>query len=207
MINTELQQKDKKLNKELITLYEMMDGARESISILQNAFIYHNSKLLQEGRRNISLIRKQGDFFGNDAVAYLTDNPDWMPYRPIPGNVMNIVNGVEQLTVHIGKKIDENILFSDKAIRESIFLIQRLIEIMAPAADIILARNAFLAIYIEESQIGISKMALDYATLHEDRLIKGICNASASSAYLGMLDAIKSIAWHSKEIAVRLTAL
>lgn len=207
MINTVIQQRDKKLNKELITLHEMMDGAKDCISILQNAFIYHNSQLLREGISNIRIIRKEGDLFGKDATVYLPDNPDWVPYRSVPDNVMKIVKGIEQLAVHIGKKIDENILFSDKAIRESIFLLQRLIEIMAPTADIILARNAFLAMYIEESQIGVSKMALDYATLHEERLIKGICNASASSTYIGMLDAIKSIAWHSKEIAVRLTVL
>ena len=44
----------------------------------------------------------------------------------------------------------------------------------------------------------------EYATLHEERLIEGLCLPVASSLYINMLDSIKNIAWHAKEIATKL---
>ena len=115
-----------------------------------------------------------------------------------------MLENIDKLSKLIDKKIRENILFSDKAVNETIFLLQRLIEILRPTADIILARNTFLRMYILESQVSVEKMATDYATLHEDQLITGDCTPAASSLYLKMLDAIKNIAWYTKEIAIKL---
>jgi hypothetical protein len=64
-----------------------------------------------------------------------------------------------------------------------------------------------MSMYVEESQAGVGKMAIEYATLHEERLIKGVCLPIASSLYLTMLNAIKSIAWNAKEIAIGLAGL
>ena len=75
-------------------------------------------------------------------------------------------------------------------IYETLFLLQRLVEILRPTADIILARNAFLGMYIKESQLSVEKMAADYATLHEDRLIRGECVPAVSLLYVNMLEAI-----------------
>lgn len=45
-------------------------------------------------------------------------------------------------------------------------------------------------------------------TVHEmgrvSKMIVGLCLPVASSLYISMLDAIKGIAWHAKEIATRL---
>ena len=120
---------------------------------------------------------------------------------------MKIVENLEKLSEIIDKKIRDNILFSDRAVKETVFLLQRLIEILSPTGDIILARNTFLSMYIEESQEGVGKMAREYATFHEERLIQGVCLPVSSSLYVNMLNAIKNIAWHAKEIAVKLAGL
>jgi Na+/phosphate symporter len=87
---------------------------------------------------------------------------------------------------------------------EMTFLLQRLDEILRPTTEIIFERNTLLSMYIQESQASVGKMAGEYATLHEERLIKGVCFPAASSLYINMLDSVKGIAWHSKEIAVKL---
>jgi hypothetical protein len=51
---------------------------------------------------------------------------------------------------------------------------------------------------------GVIRRAIEYATLHEERLIEGSCLPVASAIYIYMLDIIKSIAWHAKEIALKL---
>jgi Na+/phosphate symporter len=174
---------------------------------LQYAFIYHNAKLLKECTVKIAALKKSGASLTGDIEQAVRDNPDMKPYAPIPAHISRIGNDIEKLSECIDKKISENILFSDKAVKETIFLLQRLNEILTPTADIVLARNTFLSMYVEESQVGVGKMAIEYATLHEERLIKGVCLQVASSLYITMLDAIKSIAWQAKEIAIGLAGL
>jgi Na+/phosphate symporter len=187
-----------------VNLHEIVANAEDCISLLQNAFIYHNSKILHECEVKINAIKKDVGQV-TERAALLGNNPDWTPYMSIPAHTLKIVENIEKLSEHINKKNNEHILFSDKAVSEATWLLQRLIEILSPTSDIILARNTFLTMYIQESQEVVGKMALEYATLHEDRLIKGVCNIASSKLYLGMLDSIKGIAWHAKEVAVKLT--
>jgi Na+/phosphate symporter len=110
-----------------------------------------------------------------------------------------------KLSELIYEKIQKRILFSDKAIEEITFLLQRLIDLLRPASDIILARNEILGNYVLESQADIARRTLEYTTLHEERLISGVCSPIASPLFISMLENIKSIAWHAKEIASKLT--
>jgi Na+/phosphate symporter len=192
------------LRNELVILHDMITDAVECILLMQNAFIYHNAKLLKECKVKIAAVKKSGASLIGDMEQAVRDNPDMKPYAPIPAHLSTIGNGIEKLSECIDKKINENILFSDKAVKETIFLLQRLTEILTPTADIVLARNTFMSMYVEESQAGVGKMATEYATLHEERLIKGVCLPVASSLYITMLNAIKSIAWNAKEIAIDL---
>jgi hypothetical protein len=185
----------------------MITDAGECILLLQNAFIYHNAKLLQECKVKIAAVKESSASLRGDMEQTVCKNPDMKPYVTIPSHLTRIGTEIEKLSECIDKKISENILFSDKAVKETIFLLQRLNEILTPTADIVLARNTFLSMYVEESQAGVGKMATEYATLHEERLIKGVCLPVASSIYINMLDAIKSIAWNAKEMAIGLTEL
>ena len=195
------------LGNELVALHDMITDAEECILLLQNAFIYHNAKLLMECKVKIAAVKKSSTSLRGDMEQTFSNNPDIKPYVPIPAHITRIGTDIEKLSECIDRKISENILFSDKAVKETIFLLQRLNEILTPTADIVLARNTFLSAYVEESQAGVGKMAIEYATLHEERLIKGVCLPVASSLYITMLDAIKSIAWHAKEIAIGLTGM
>lgn len=192
------------LRNELVILHDMITDSKECILLLQNAFIYHNAKLLRECKVKIAALKKSGASLKGDMEQIVRDNPDMKPYAPIPAHLSKIVNNIEKLSECVDKKNSESILFSEKAVKETIFLLQRLNETLTPTADIMLARNTFLRMYIEESQADVGKLATEYATLHEERLIKGVCLPVSSSLYITMLDAIKSIAWHTKEIAIGL---
>jgi Na+/phosphate symporter len=185
-------------------LYDMMIIAEDCISLLQNAFIYNKPELLQESKAKVDGIKKELALFNKDTREGLADNPDWGLYDATPDHVLRIAENIEKLAGQIRKKVDERILFSHKAVGETIFLLQRLTEILLPTADMLLARNTFLGMYIQESQLGVEQRAKEYATLHEDRLIKGLCNDASSVIYIDMLDAIVNIAWQSKEIASKL---
>lgn len=188
----------------LTELYEITNDTGDFISALQTAFIYNTSKPLQEYRSKAEATLER---IGPLSVMFseaASDDEGLKPYAEVPEHIGNVWKNLDRLCELIDKKISEKVLFSDRAVNETVYLLQRLVEILRPAADMILARNTFLSRYVLESQSDIEKMADEYATLHENRLITGECLPVASSIYVGMLGAIKSIAWNAKEIATAL---
>jgi Na+/phosphate symporter len=194
----------KDIKDELQTLSVMNNNALDCISLLQNGFIYNTTAPIKDCKEKVAVTKKQEAQISNKLTEMLRDNPDLKPYLTIPDHLLKIGENIEKLSELITKKIRENILFSDKAVMEMTFLLQRLDEILRPTTEIIFERNTLLSMYIQESQASVGKMAGEYATLHEERLIKGVCFPAASSLYINMLDSVKGIAWHSKEIAVKL---
>jgi len=188
----------------LNSLNEVVSCAEDCVSSMQAAFIYNTSLPLENCRIEPGVIKKQETQLVKWTKEVDTDDFDLKPYISISVHILRMWENIDKLSRLIDKKNRENILFSDKAVNETIFLLQRLVEILRPTADIILARNTFLKTYIMKSQASVEKMAGEYATLHENRLIEGECLPAASSLYINILDTIKSIAWHIKEIAVKL---
>jgi Na+/phosphate symporter len=194
----------KDISNELITLHDMINNAVECLSLLENSIIYQKSKLLQECNKTTGIIKRVITQLTKEIVENVNFNSVLKPYVSIPGHLLKIVENIENLNELIDKKNSESLLFSDKAVSESLFLLQRLIEMLTPISDIILARNTIISMYVRESQSDVERMATEYATMHEERLIAGVCVPRSASIYVKMLEAIKNIAWHSKEIAVKL---
>jgi Na+/phosphate symporter len=189
----------------LKSFHEMGSDAEDCISLLQTAFMYNTSLPVEGCKTKVEAVKKKEDQLTKKITEIAASNPDLASYVSVSIHLLGIWENLRKLSELIDKKISDNVLFSDKAVHETLFLLQRLIEILRPTSDIILAKNTFLGMYIRESQAGVEKMAAEYATLHENRLITGECLPAGSSIYISMLDAIKSIAWHTKEIAVKLT--
>ena len=189
----------------LSTLYEITSDTEEFISVMQTAFIYNISNPMQGFKEKAEEHGREADHLSAIIKEAASADQSLEAYVPIPEHLLKIWKNLDRLADRIDKKITEQVLFSDKAVNETIYLLQRLIELLGPTADMILARNTFLNRYIQESQASIETMADEYATLHENRLVRGECINAASSIYVGMLEAIKGVAWHTKGIASSLS--
>lgn len=185
-------------------MHELCNDAVECINLLQTAFIYNSLTPLKDCFSIAAVIKTKEPELSQKAVDLAKNKHELAPYVSVPAHLMRIGENIEKLASSIEGKINKGILFSDRAVTESTFLLQRLSETLKPTADIILAKNVFLNRYVQESEVSIAKNASLYATLHEERLIEGICIPAASAIYLTMLDAIKNIAWHAKEISSKL---
>lgn len=188
----------------LQTMHKLGNDAEDCISLLQAAFIYNSSKNLHDCRMKIDIIKCAALQLIDRITELAPKDNNLKPYVSVPVHLMGIGEGIEKLSELMDRKIRGGLLFSDRAITEITFLLQRLVDILRPASDIILARNEILNRYILESGANIEKRAIEYATLHEERLIEGVCLPAASPLYISMIDAIKDIAWHTREIAVNL---
>ena len=122
-------------------------------------------------------------------------------YTSIPGHLEKIVDNLEHMLHGIRKKIEERILFTEKVVGEFNELFENIEALLKHLGDLILTGNPLLAQEVERLSYEITNNATEYATQHEDRLIEGLCLPVALSSCIHMLDAIKGISWHAREIA------
>jgi len=187
------------------TCHEIGKEIEDCIKVLQTAFNYHTVKPLGDCKAKTERIISEEPGITKAIAALVRNNPDMKPFISVPVHLLRITENVIKLSDAVEKKVNEGILFSEKAVVEINFLFQRLLDIIRPTADIILARSSYLSQYVQESEANVAKVAIEYTTFHEERLIEGLCLPASSSIYIGMLDAIKGIAWHAKEIAAKLS--
>ncbi len=186
-------------------LHEMGSEAASCITLLQGSFISNAPKPLKDCREKAELLEQRGAALTQKAAEAAKEIPEMKEYLTVPVHLQRIAEDLGKLAVLMEKKAKDNILFSDRAITEIGFLLQRLLDVIKPASELILDKNTLQSRYVQESETGIVGKANAYATLHEERLIEGLCLPVASSIYLAMLDSIKGIAWNAKEIALRLS--
>ncbi len=194
-------------SKELIgRLHNMSRSAEDCMYLLQKAFIYDSSKSLDECESKAKEIHESEKVFTKAFIEEVRVDPDLRVYVSVPGHMERIGDYIEDIIGCVRTKIREGILFTDKAVSEVTFLMERLHEVLKNTSDIILARNRIIREYIKESAAEISRSANEFSTMHEERLIEGLCTPKASPLFLDILDALKGISWHTKEIAEKITS-
>ncbi len=196
---------EKPIKEYILEIHNMSNGIEEALGLLHNAFIYNKESFIKDAEGYIEDIKKkEKDLTLQLITASATDETARL-YSAIPVHLERMASNLEHIARSIETKIKENLLFSDKAMVEINYLFTRVKEIISNVSDLILARNIFLANYIKESEKDLERTASEYATLHEERLIEGLCLPKASGVYVVLLDSIKRIAWNAKEIAQKLS--
>ena len=188
---------------------EMSDLGRQTdacLSLLQGAFINNSLDQLKACREKVSEIRNAEVGLAVKVTDAAKQSGEMKQYVLVPQHILRIAENVESLAEMTAKKVKDNILFSERAITEITFLMQRLKEIIMSANDLLFCENTILNSYVEESETNLVKTCIEYATQHEERLVEGLCLPVSSSIYITMLDCIRNMAWHAKEIAIKATA-
>jgi Na+/phosphate symporter len=188
----------------MIQVYGLFPKLIEAVELLQRGLIYNNLQSLEEAERLAREVLKKEHAMTEEVIKLSADFPQAGRYIPIPGHIERIGNYIENMSRALRVKARENILFSDKAMDEMNFLFEKIKDILGNTADMVLARNLIIAGYIREAESSVERSANKFATLHEERLIEGLCLPKASAIYLELLDAFKAVSWHSKEIVQRL---
>jgi Na+/phosphate symporter len=178
----------------------------ECLELLQKAFIYSSSESLDACLTKLAAIRSSEPKLSKEVREMARQKMDREVFADIPRHFLVICDQLDILAETLKKKIDGNILFSDRAITEISFLSQSLMEILKAASDLVLVKNPILLRYVEESEARLTRATSEYATHHEERLIEGLCLPVASSVFLKILETMKAIAHEAKEIANSMSA-
>ncbi|MFA4915585.1 MAG: hypothetical protein WC560_02800 [Syntrophales bacterium] len=197
--------KEESLEMFVSKLYDMNKRTVECLDLLQSAFIHNSLKSLDASESKAKETHQTEKSLTQELIEKLKNNPDAFVYVSVPGHLERVGDYLEDIIGCLRTKVKDGILFSDRAISEVTFLMQKIQEVLKNIGDIIMTRNVVLGTYVKESQTEISKSANGFATMHEERLIEGLCTPRASSLFLDIIDAAKGIAWHTKKIAEKLT--
>jgi Na+/phosphate symporter len=173
----------------------------DCLRLLQKAFINESLDVLKDCRSKLVTIRSGEPELTKKMKRFAKADREKEAYLAIPLHFIRICDSLELLTDTFEKKIRENILFSDRAITEISFVSQTMLDMLKAAADIILVKNQILLRYVIESEASLKDLVIKYSTLHEERLVEGLCLPIATPLYLNILDAVSVISREAKAIA------
>ncbi|MCX7856862.1 MAG: hypothetical protein N2513_02590 [Deltaproteobacteria bacterium] len=188
--------------KEVLSVFhEMFDKALPILKNLKEGFNKENGTLLKEEAKKFgSIIKSYVPFFDGIAKKREKDNTEKKAIELLTIAQM-IAAGIENLATKMILKVESSILFSEKAKKEISDLLDEVVTELRDLKDFVLTKNPELRKKIDERTQKIIKMAYDFDSTHQRRLITGICMPQASYIYLDMTDSIRKISREMRNLA------
>jgi Na+/phosphate symporter len=203
--------------------YHMNQKLIACISLLEDAFVFNNMEFVDKCATKANDIRQVTNFLSGAGIS-----DDVRVYMRSMENIDGMVDCISQICANLRIKIRNSVVFSERAVLEVSFLLARLQDVLKHLSDIVLSRkvspkdtvesghypwasshvplsrDVILCEYVLVSVSEIIKNADEFIAMHQGRLVVGICDPTAAPLFMHMLDAIKEIAKHAREVADKL---
>jgi Na+/phosphate symporter len=178
------------------------------LHLCMEGFIKNKVSLVDDAKKTSQAIRNDG----NELRKLLSSKAaDTDVNKGLIKSLLSVINsiemavtGLDSIIQHVRFKVSEGILFSDKAVSEIRHLFKETLDILKTSADTVTTKNTVLRKYVNDKYTSLNEVVEAFAEVHEERLIKGLCQPQASPIYLNIVDAIMTIVWHVKQALNRL---
>jgi hypothetical protein len=184
-------------------LYPMFQDALAMLTLTRASFLEPDDSVLDMASALGRSVHKQE----NDLTeGLLIGPPETAPLRFIPSHLERIGDALEGVVRALRDREDEAAEFTERGIREVRELFDRALGLLECARDLTRTGNPVLARHVELESMRFQEVASEFARAHEERLVEGLCQPRASSAYLGILDNLREVTRHCRQIAHRVVA-
>lgn len=122
----------------------------------------------------------------------------------VPMHLERVGDNIEFLIRAVSTMIKEGIPFTERALGEVNSLFEKDIELVECVRDAVTTRNKILLRHILDEGKRLDSRVDEFALLHQQRMIEGVCVPKASSLYLAILDYLKGIESHCRQIGLKL---
>jgi Na+/phosphate symporter len=189
------------VSKQADILGPIIDKLRMMVGTARNAFNRNSRSDLDEVKR----IKEEVDRDIKEATGQMeiaipgkseAEKAALLRLHSILSHLEIMGENIAGLAEPIRKKIQEEVLFTDKAFSQTNYLFNHQTGMLRSLLDIIKTDNDFLKKYVLEEGRVLIQLCLDVATEHETRLIEGLCLPQASPILLAMLDRMRLIWRH-----------
>ena len=191
------------LNPTADLLYPIFQDALEMLTLTHAAFIHQDPSGLDSAAVLGRSIHKRETEL---TEGLLLGPAETAPLRFIPSHVERIGDALEGVIRSLREMEAEATPFTDGGIQEVRNLFDRAHGLLECARDLTRTGNQVLARHVELESMRFQEVASSYAEAHEARLIEGVCQPQASSAYLAILDSLREVTRHCRQIAHRVAA-
>jgi Na+/phosphate symporter len=174
-------------------------------------FRKHSEEALKEVEKVKDEIRKNSSELAHFLI--LKSSPyekgkEWAkPYLSMASSFDRMTFNIEGIVDRLKSKVQERILFSDRAVKEINDVFQEAMDLLESLPDLILTQDKLLARHIGEQVRSVFKIANGYSEGHEERLIQGVCTPKSSPIYLGILESLKGIIVHTLEVSGKIVSV
>jgi len=191
----------KDLKKEI---YLVMHKTQEMLELTEEGFMKSKLPSLDQADELAKEIHVKEDALTTSLAQLSAANVDARTILTVPAQIEKIATSIKRITENTRVRIKDGMLFSDKAINETGKLFAKSKEVLKKASEAAMTgSSAAIASILSEANT-IERMANDYATAHEDRLVSGECAPKSSSTYLCLLYAFEDMGAHLKEAVKKL---
>ena len=169
----------------------------ETVPILHNiykGFVGHKINLLKESRLTFRESLKKR----LPGIEKLVENKDkneavkrFLVALP---HLQRVALALDNLVDKMETKVESNVLFNEKALDEIKQVMVAVGTEFTDVKDYCMTKNPLLKAQIQADMKKVMKMIDDFDTIHQNRLITGVCMPKASYLYIDMTDSLKRMA-------------
>jgi Na+/phosphate symporter len=188
-------------------LFEISRKAVEMLRIVRDAFVRQDrgalapaSELGREIHRHEKVLTER---LVRKGAAWEGAEPDQDKVF-VPMHLERIGDYVEGLIGGVARMITDDVLFTGRATTEISSLMTEAIELLESVQDALRTGNRTLIRHLLADGPEFEAKASECAMFHEQRLIEGVCVPRSSSVYVALIDNLKGIAWHARQIGRKL---
>jgi Na+/phosphate symporter len=181
---------EKELNQRFHNMFEKMTPILED---MKKGFFTQNNTILKESEKRFREILKSALPFAEKLIEEKEKDEVEKRYVNLVLPVQMTALALENLIEKMHIKVESHILFSEKALNEIKELFAVMESLFIDTKDYILTQNPHLKNNIKSGKEKIIRMANEYALVHEQRLITGVCMPKASYLYIDITDSLKRI--------------
>ncbi len=186
-------------------IYLIMHKAQEMLELTEDGFAKNKLAALDEADEISKEIHAKEDHLTAALAKMASTSSEARTLLTVPSHIEKIATSIKRITENSRSRIKEGMLFSDKAILETGKLFTKTKEVLKKAGEAaVTGAPATVNAALSDSE-AVERMANEFATSHEERLVTGECSPKSSSTYLCILYAFEDMGAHIKDATKRLS--
>ena len=186
-------------------IYLLMHKALEMLELAQDGFMKNKLSSLDQADELAKEIHAREDVLTATLAKMSSTNSEARMLLAVPSHIEKIAASIKRITESSRTRTREGVLFSDKAVNETGKLFTLTRDVLKKSGEVaVTGAQAAVETAMTDAD-SMERMANNFATAHEDRLVTGECSPKSSSTYLCILYAFEDMGAHIKGAVTKLS--
>ena len=177
----------------LLKFHEVFEHTLPVLESTKKGFLAEKETVLKENKAKIKDIIKSRVDFAQAIIEAKDKSEADKKYVSLLPSFQSIALALENLISKMETKVESRILFSEKALSEIKELLDTMLAQFRDAMDYVPTKNPHLKDNVKALREKIARATAEYDSIHQQRLITGICMPKASYLYIDISESIKRI--------------